>query len=260
MASYHLLSFVFSILLFIFISPSLSFNNAAAAPVKSQNVKVSLYYESLCPYCANFIENQLVKVFNTDLITIVNLRLVPYGNTQTIGPDKTIICQHGDKECYLNTIHACAIKAWPDEKMHFKLIQCIEGEASQSEQAEAAWRKCCDVLRFSEEPIDTCYESGEGRKLILKYANETDGLKPPHRFVPWVTVNDLALAEDFQNFIAYVCKAYKGKDLPNACRSRWQLQRSTVKETSVLRVCYEGEPRESKAFAAAKKVPKSLET
>lgn len=141
MASYHLLSFVFSILLFIFVSPSLSFNNAAAAPVKSQNVKVSLYYESLCPYCANFIENQLVKVFNTDLITIVNLRLVPYGNAQTIGPDKTIICQvtfpfslfsrfaykislfqiflillqHGDKECYLNTIHACAIKAWPDE-------------------------------------------------------------------------------------------------------------------------------------------------
>lgn len=51
------------------------------------------------------------------------------------------------------------------QKMHFKLIQCIEGEASQSEQAEAAWRKCCDVLRFSEEPIDTCYESGEGRKV-----------------------------------------------------------------------------------------------
>lgn len=32
-------------------------------------------------------------------------------------------------------------------------------------------------------------------QLILKYAEETDSLKPPHRFVPWVTVNDQALEE-----------------------------------------------------------------
>lgn len=137
MVACHSLPFVLSILLLIFIPPSLSFGEDAAA--KSQKVKLSLYYESLCPYCANFIENQLVKVFNTDLSTIVNLRLVPYGNAQIRGPDKTIICQvkvwhkmchlsglrfsysilcillqHGQNECYLNTIHACAINAWPD--------------------------------------------------------------------------------------------------------------------------------------------------
>lgn len=32
-------------------------------------------------------------------------------------------------------------------------------------------------------------------QLTLKYAEETDSLKPPHRFVPWVTVNDQALEE-----------------------------------------------------------------
>lgn len=111
MAACHSLPFVLSILLLIFISPSLSFSEDAAA--KSQKVKLSLYYESLCPYCANFIENQLVKVFNTDLSTIVNLRLVPYGNAQIRGPDKTIICQvkFWHKMCiflaYISLIQSC---------------------------------------------------------------------------------------------------------------------------------------------------------
>ncbi|ESR42711.1 hypothetical protein CICLE_v10013559mg [Citrus x clementina] len=191
------------------------------AAAKSQKVKLSLYYESLCPYCANFIENQLVKVFNTDLRIIVNLRLVPYGNAQIRGPDKTIICQHGQNECYLNTIHACAINAWPDVRIHFKLIQCIEGQASASEQPEAAWRKCCNDLGFSQQPIDNCYQSGEGTKA-------------------------------FQNFIAYVCKAYKGKFLPNACKS--SRQESTPREASILPVCYKS------SMFATERVPTSAET
>lgn len=55
-------------------------------------IVVSLYYESLCPYCAKFIVNQLVKVFETDLVSIVRLRLVPWGNTK-ITPNNTWICQ-----------------------------------------------------------------------------------------------------------------------------------------------------------------------
>uniref|UniRef100_M1CJ66 Gamma-interferon-inducible lysosomal thiol reductase n=1 Tax=Solanum tuberosum TaxID=4113 RepID=M1CJ66_SOLTU len=74
-------------------------------------VILSLYYESLCPYCADFIVNQLVKVLQTDLGSIVNLRLVPWGNTQ-IAPNTSWICQHGTDECQLNTVEACAIKVW----------------------------------------------------------------------------------------------------------------------------------------------------
>lgn len=59
---------------------------------EEDKVNLSLYYESLCPYCASFIVNELVKVFKTDLISIVNLRLVPWGNTQ-ISPNNTWICQ-----------------------------------------------------------------------------------------------------------------------------------------------------------------------
>lgn len=79
-------------------------------------VNLSVYYESLCPYCANFMVNHLVKIFQTDLINIVNLRLIPWGNTQ-IQPNDTWICQHGVDECRLDVIEACAINSWP------KLVQ-----------------------------------------------------------------------------------------------------------------------------------------
>lgn len=64
------------------------FNSSLAA----DKVTLSLYYESLCPYCANFIVNELVKVFETDLISVVNLRLIPWGNTQ-ITVNNSWICQ-----------------------------------------------------------------------------------------------------------------------------------------------------------------------
>jgi len=33
------------------------------------------------------------------------------------------------------------------------------------------------------------------KQIDLKYAKETSELKPPHRFVPWVVVNNQALQE-----------------------------------------------------------------
>lgn len=60
---------------------------------KSQNVTVSLYYETLCPYCANFIVNYLVKIFQNGLISIVNLRMVPWGNAWIDKSDGSFICQ-----------------------------------------------------------------------------------------------------------------------------------------------------------------------
>ncbi|PPD89757.1 hypothetical protein GOBAR_DD13312 [Gossypium barbadense] len=124
--------------IFMLISPShSSLDNV------NDNVTVSLYYEtSLCPRCASFISNDLVKVFHTDLHTITNLRLVPWSNAeihcqvsnsilhfnifslltnevQFLSSTVTnySLCnnvQHGEEECHLNTIHSCVIHFWPD--------------------------------------------------------------------------------------------------------------------------------------------------
>lgn len=77
-------------LLLLLLVPPSSSSSSSGAP--NDKVTVSLYYESLCPYCADFIVNHLVRLFQTDLISIVNLRLVPWGNAW-IAPNASIICQ-----------------------------------------------------------------------------------------------------------------------------------------------------------------------
>lgn len=74
--------------LFLFLispSPSLSSDD--------DKVNLSVYYESLCPGSADFIANYLVKAFETDLINIINLRMVPWGNARINNHTGAFICQ-----------------------------------------------------------------------------------------------------------------------------------------------------------------------
>lgn len=60
--------------------------------ISCNKVSVGFYYESLCPYCANFTIGDLAKIFCNGLIDIVDLDLVPWGNAKLQG-DNTFICQ-----------------------------------------------------------------------------------------------------------------------------------------------------------------------
>ena len=89
---------VLTSLVFMLISPFCSSADyhgiRLPSPPKSPKVNLSLYYGTLCPVSKEFIVNDLVKVFKEDLISIVNLRLVPWGNAHiVVEPNKTIICQ-----------------------------------------------------------------------------------------------------------------------------------------------------------------------
>ncbi|XP_057801145.1 gamma-interferon-responsive lysosomal thiol protein isoform X3 [Salvia miltiorrhiza] len=155
-------------------------------------VNLSVYYESLCPYCANFMVNHLLKIFQTDLINIVNLRLIPWGNTQ-IQPNDTWICQHGVDECRLDVIEACAIDSWPRVETHFKFIYCVERLHLMDRHSE--WRSCYAANNLDQTPLNNCYNNGLGFQLEKAYADETAKLNPRHRFVPWVVVNNIPLQE-----------------------------------------------------------------
>lgn len=221
------------LLLLLLVPPS----SSSSSSNYEKKVTMSFYYETLCPYCADFIVNHLVKLFQTDLISIVNLRMVPWGNAG-IAPNGTFDCQHGKDECFLNTIEACTIAIYPDVAKHFRFIECIERLTLQDRYRE--WSNC-----FQTTSIIDCYNSGNGNSIEQKYAKETDKLNPPHTFVPWVVVNDHALQEDFENFVTYICKAYKGKLKPNACKSlsTRTYYDSDVKMDSFHRVCYVDEAR-----------------
>lgn len=74
----------------------------------NDKVNFTLYYESLCPDCRQFMTTQLWKAYQT-IPDIVNITLVPYGNAhETYQPSTQLyqfVCQHGPDECYGNLIH-----------------------------------------------------------------------------------------------------------------------------------------------------------
>ncbi|KAM3376394.1 hypothetical protein P3S68_015109 [Capsicum galapagoense] len=57
-----------------------------------KKVSLALYYETLCPGCSDFIINYLPKIFKNGIIDIVDLKLVPWGNTR-LQKDNTFKCQ-----------------------------------------------------------------------------------------------------------------------------------------------------------------------
>ncbi|XP_058198794.1 gamma-interferon-responsive lysosomal thiol protein isoform X2 [Rhododendron vialii] len=238
MASDHLptLSLLSFLLLSAYLSsPICAVLSPASPPDSSDKVRLGLYYESLCPYSANFVVNYLVEIFENGLISVVDLHLVPWGNAKIHG-NNTFDCQHGPMECLLNTIEACAISVWPDLNKHFSFIYCVETLVYEHKYAE--WETCYDKLGLDATPITECYTSGYGEELELQYAAETNTLQPPHEYVPWVVVDGQPLYEDYENFISYICEAYKGATLPNACSA---LSLNTIqkkKRNTRAPVCY----------------------
>ncbi|XP_042511654.1 gamma-interferon-responsive lysosomal thiol protein-like [Macadamia integrifolia] len=98
----------------LLLSSIFMFASAIASPRSHPAPKVSLalYYETLCPDCSSFIVNDLSKIFNNELIKIIDLKLVPYGNSKK-DSNGTLICQHGKEQCFLNIVEACIIDMWP---------------------------------------------------------------------------------------------------------------------------------------------------
>lgn len=74
-------------------------------------LKISCYYETLCPDSKKFIIHQLNKAYETfgDQITI---ELVPFGNVNEYLDKNGVLkyhCQHGIEECRGNKIQVCLI-------------------------------------------------------------------------------------------------------------------------------------------------------
>ncbi|PON94330.1 Gamma interferon inducible lysosomal thiol reductase GILT [Trema orientale] len=181
----------------------------------SQKVNLSVYYEALNPTCASFIVKNLARIFDNGLNTILNLRLVPWGNAYLNKSNNAVVCQNGSDECKLNTLQACTINVLHDVNKHFALIYCFEFLAIEGRYKD--WRSCFSSLGLPPKPVLDCFNSLNGTKLEQKYAIETAQLNPPHTFVPWVVVNNQPIGNDYKNFTTYACKAYKGTLVPMAC-------------------------------------------
>ena len=100
------------------------------------------------------------------------------------------------------------------------------------------WETCFEKIGLDSHAVLECFSGEHGKKLDLHYASKTDSLEPPHKYVPWVVVDGEPLYEDFENFEAYICKAYDG-ELPKACKGLAVIQETKVNQTD--RVCHNDE-------------------
>lgn len=110
-----LILLISTLLTFFFTSPSHSssdvFSGVSVSSVDPNRVTLSVYYETLCPYCSNFIVRDLLKIFENGLISIVNLRMIPWGNA-VLRPDKTFQCQVTFPHLHLGILCFSAFKLY----------------------------------------------------------------------------------------------------------------------------------------------------
>ncbi|KAK0045632.1 gamma-interferon-inducible lysosomal thiol reductase [Biomphalaria pfeifferi] len=184
-------------------------------------VNFTVYYESLCPDCKNFITTMLFPSF-LKIGSIMNLTVVPYGNAREkqVGDHWEFECQHGEQECVGNIIDTCTIALVKNIAVYFPFINCME--ASSAKPLDAA-KVCATKYPVPLDAILNCSRSSFGNRLEHEMAIQTESLQPQHQYVPWVTLNGVH-TEEIQteaqdNLVKLICDTYKGSKPPGCSES-----------------------------------------
>lgn len=182
----------------------------------NSTVKLTVFYESLCPDSIDFFNQQLRPAY-LDLSHNVKLDLVPYGFAkQNYSHGRwTFTCQHGPKECDYNKIHACAIKLLKQDSKIYRFISCLMKDKNETLHLS----KCATMYKVNLEKINKCRLSKIGDRLLSKLGNRTDSFRPKLKWVPTVAFNDVYTKKDqdeaMKNLAKVLCRHLKHK--PRAC-------------------------------------------
>lgn len=181
-------------------------------------VKVSVYYEVLCPDSKDFVTKQLFPVFNGPLRDSVQIDLVPYGKATTKKtPDGSFEfkCQHGPSECVSNMFHACSIKLYGVDKT-VPYANCMMSKSRPANFAE----ECAKTTGLDFSQLKACQSGKQGPSLLAEMGDRTKALSPKMVFVPWITFNGVFSQKDetdAQDDLAKViCSKLVGQK-PNGC-------------------------------------------
>lgn len=121
----------------------------------------------------------------------------------------TTLCQHGDDECYADTVEACAIKLYPDSFPDF--VYCFEGVNAA---ARSAVKPCAAASGMDAAKLTACESGSLGKKLDASNAAATAKLGAAKIGTPWVLVDGKAL-DDADNLFTTLCG--KLSNPPAAC-------------------------------------------
>ena len=175
---------------------------------QKQIPKITIYMESLCPYCIEFITTS-IKEFYTKVTkpNVAYIEIIPYGNAQETYDLTTnkysFTCQHGDNECYGNLISTCSLNVLGRVNGQLNIICLLENIYNFNRNFDSTLEYCLSSEPEILQEIKDCVISDMGNIYQHQMAQKTGD----HKGVPWILV-DGVYDEDANNKI-YASLIYK---------------------------------------------------
>merc|ERR1719186_55266 len=186
--------------------------SAKSIKESDSQVKITVYYESMCGDSIRFVTKQLYPTFQ-ELGHYMDVALKPFGkaNFTANGDGWDFTCQHGDAECVGNLMQACILNQVTDPEEYVPLISCIMA----ADYPPTAAQQCIPDLGISTTDYDTvkkCATSVEGQNLLHDIGVETHALDPALYFVPWILFHDEYIEADWEDALkdlkGLLCEKY----------------------------------------------------
>lgn len=118
----------------------------------------------------------------------------------------SVMCQHGESECYDNLLEGCAVFHYSPYQ-YAPFVYCLE--------AGGTGQACADSAGMDWNLLSDCVSGSDGNKVSALNAWWTASYGPTRQGTPWVLVNG-QVVEDVDNLLMIVCGSYKGTK-PEGC-------------------------------------------
>ena len=201
------------LLFIIFIINSFLINNILT---QKTIPKITIYMESLCPYCIEFITTS-IKDFYEKVAkpNLAYIEIIPYGNAKEVYDSTlgkyTFTCQHGDNECYGNLIMSCSLNILGRIKGQLNLICLLENIYNNNRNFDSTLEYCLNSEPNKLQEIKDCVNSDIGNIYQHQMAQKTG----EHKGVPWILVDGVYDEETndkiWNSLIDYLCEDDKSK-------------------------------------------------
>ncbi|XP_022209488.2 GILT-like protein 2 [Drosophila obscura] len=197
-------TFVFVCLLMCIVALASARRHHARVTEAGDKLAITLYYESLCPYCMEFVTTQLApSMMQKDRLPFTDLLLIPYGNAN-LDNYGNVECQHGVKECELNAWHGCILQ-------HHNITESVKMIACMMQEKKNRLDQCAEHYGIDVSDVKNCRRTRSVRDILAEYGEETAQVK--HEGVPAVAVDYIYNVNEqsilLNHFDAVFCSQYE---------------------------------------------------
>ncbi|EDS30078.1 conserved hypothetical protein [Culex quinquefasciatus] len=166
----------------LFVLTAITAVNTAVLGAAANRVKVTLYYEHLCPDSIRWVSAQLVPNYNA-LRDFMEIEFIPFGKAKSINGGESFQCQHGPKECQGNMLQACVLHYLPEQQdRQVSYVTC-----QMNFNADPAGWQCAEQSEANLQSVRNCDEGVLRTQLLLEAERRTQQI--PLTFVPTVVFN-----------------------------------------------------------------------